>query len=251
MEQHPLQSLINLIEFDRDTIKKERSVEDIQRIIIRIEEQEKKLTKEHEAAAQHVHVAKKAVHEHELKMKELDAAEKEKKKQLEETDSQKTYEALKKEINFLKKSQYDHEKQLVQRWKELEAAQKTFDQDMATHEKKKTELTIQLTEKKNAIKELKKDLEQLYQQRTAKEKLVPKEWIAKYNLMRTQTDNPIVRVEYGSCSGCFAELPPQALLDLKRKKLLQCTSCYRFIYMPDEIEEEPLTKQEEKEEERE
>ena len=118
-------------------------------------------------------------------------------------------------------------------------------------EKKKAELTTQLTEKKNAIKELKKDLEQLYQQRTAKEKLVPEEWIAKYNLMRTQTDNPIVRVEYGSCSGCFAELPPQALLDLKRKKLLQCTSCYRFIYMPDEIEEEPLTKQEEKEEERE
>jgi len=244
MEQHPLQALINLIEFDRGLIKKEQQIEEIQKSIAIIKGDEQKLVTEHEGTAKHLHDAKKIVHENELRMKELDATEKKKKKQLEETDSQKTYQALKKEINFLKKSQYDHEKHLVQYWKELEAAQKTFDQDATSYKNKQAKLKEKLSTDTANIEQLKDELKQLYKERSKKEKIVPEEWIAKYNLMRTQTDNPIVPVEYDSCSGCFAQLQPQMLLDLKRKKLLQCNSCYRFIYLPNEIEKETITKQE-------
>ena len=248
MENHPLQSLIHLIEFDREIIKKEHVLEDINNHIAQLKQEETHLVEHHEEAQHLVHKAKKAVHEYELTMKELDEKEKEKKKLLEETDSQKVYENLKKEINFLKKSQYDHEKKLVQCWKELEAAQKSFEDEEAKFTSKKSELSTQQENELKKATEINKELKELYTQRKDKETKVPEEWITKYNMMRTQTDNPIVRVEYGSCGGCFAQLPPQDLLDLKRKKLLQCSSCYRFIYLPEELEEEPLKKQTEERE---
>ncbi len=240
MEHHPLQSLINLIEFDRDIIKKERTLEEIKKQLKDLEERKKTLINNQENTAKNVQKAKKFVQEHEQIMKELDQKEKEKKELLESSINQKVYDSLKKEINFLKKSQYDHEKQLVKSWKELETAQKTFDEEQTLFNLKKKEFEQDLNNKQTEIDQLNTSLEILYKERLEKEKTVPQDWIFRYNMMRKQTDNPIVPVEYDSCGGCFAQLPPQILLSLKRKKLLQCSSCYRFIYLPEELTEEPL-----------
>lgn len=232
--QHFLQSLIDLIEFDRGLIKKSHEVDALKKIIAKLEQSQAQLVKAHEAVTYKVTLAKKVVHDCEREMKELDEREKNKKQLLEQTDTQKTYDALKKEISFLKKEQYDLEKQLVQQWKELEAAQKTFDDSLVAFNTKTAELSSDVHAKKETNAALEKELETLNVIRAEKESLVPAEWLTKYNRMRAQTDNPIVRVEFDSCGGCFAQLTPQALLDLKRKKLTQCNSCYRFLYQPDD-----------------
>jgi predicted nucleic acid-binding Zn-ribbon protein len=235
-EQHPLQSLISLIEFDRTIIKNEQTITHIKKHITQLEHAYQQLKNEQNNFEQKVFNAKKVVHEQELEMKMLDAKEQEKKKLLEETDSQKAYDSLKKEITFLKKSQYDHEKKLVQSWKELESAQKTLNERLSGFKEKEDQLTQEINSQKATITTMEVELTELYKIRTEKEQGVPPEWLEKYNIMRTQTANPIVRVEYDSCSGCFAQLPPQALLDLKKKKLIQCPSCYRFLYQPNENE---------------
>jgi len=234
MEHHPLESFINLIEFDRQIAKEATAIALLKHESQQIEEQQKKLAAGLKNAADHVNKAQKSVHEYELTMKELDAAEKEKKKLLEKSESQTVYESLKKEINFLKKSQYDHEKQLVQCWKELEAAQKVFDDNKSKFDKKNEALQKQLQEKSDTISTLQKGIDTFNNERLEKEQSVPGEWLEKYNVMRKQTADPIVPVEFGGCSGCFAQLPPQDLIDLKRKKLIQCSSCYRFLYLPEE-----------------
>ncbi len=233
-EHNSLQALIDLIEFDQTIIKKESLVAHIKQDIAHQEHARQQIILRHEQFEQKVHTAQKTVHEHELEMKALDAKEQEKKQQLENTDSQKVYESLKKEITFLKKSQYDHEKKLVQSWKELETAQKTLTEEAAQFQEKEQILTQEINAKKMEIEALKKDVEQLYTVRKSKEEHVPAEWLAKYSIMRTQTTNPIVRVEFESCSGCFSQLTPQALVDIKKKKLIQCPSCYRFLYQPDD-----------------
>lgn len=232
--QHFLQSLIDLIEFDRGLIKKSHEIDVLKKTIAKLEQSQTQLVKAHEAVVQKVALAKKVVHDCEREMKELDEREKNKKQLLEQTDTQKTYDALKKEISFLKKEQYDLEKQLVQQWKELEAAQKTFDESLVAFNTKTAEFTSDTQTKKDAVTALEQELVALNVIRTEKEQLVPAEWRAKYNRMRAQTDNPIVRVEFDSCGGCFAQLTSQALLDLKHKKLIQCNSCYRFLYQPDD-----------------
>ena len=236
-EQHSLQSLINLIEFDHTIIKKEQVVTHIKKQIAQLEHSYQQLCTEHRTFEQKVHTAQKTVHEQELEMKTLDAKEQEKKKLLEQTDSQKIYDSLKKEITFLKKSQYDHEKKLVQSWKELESAQKALNEQAIQFKEKDERLTQEINTKKAEVDTIEKELVGLYTIRTEKEIGVPPEWMEKYSIMRTQTTNPIVRVEHNSCSGCFAQQPPQALLDLNKKKLIQCSSCYRFLYQPDEPEQ--------------
>lgn len=236
-EHNSLQALIALIEFDQTIIKKESLVEHIKQDIAHQEHARQQIILRHEQFEQKVRTAQKTVHEHELEMKTLDAKEQEKKQQLENTDSQKVYESLKKEITFLKKSQYDHEKKLVQSWKELETAQKALTEEEVQFKEKEQEFAQKINSKKTEIEVLNKDLEELYTIRKDKEQHVPAEWLAKYSIMRTQTTNPIVRVEFDSCSGCFAQLTSQALLDVRKKKLIQCPSCYRFLYQPEDNEQ--------------
>jgi len=232
--QHPLQSLINLIEFDRFILKKEQANDTIKKKIGQLEQSHESVINERNIVQKKVQQAQKAVHENELEMKTLEEKEQEKKQQLEQSSSQKIYESLKKEITHLKKSQYDHEKQLIQSWKELESAQKELNDHLTEFTTKSTHINKELDDKKAESAVIEKELTDLYVTRKEKEHGVPQEWLDKYNVMRTQTTNPIVRVEFGSCSGCFAQLSPQALLDLHKKGLILCSSCYRFLYLPEE-----------------
>ncbi len=251
MEQHPLQSLVDLIEFDKNVIKKEQELAHVHKTLDHLERDKERLQHEQDASAQRLNEAKKEVHAYELTMKELDATEKEKRTLLDSVASQAAYDALKKEIAHLKKSQYDHERQLVQRWKVLESAQKAYDELGALNKTKTNALEKNIQEQATLLNTLKNDLEQLYQQRTEKETHVPKEWLVKYTVMRAHTVDPIVSLEYESCGGCFAQLPPQDLMDLRRKRLIQCSSCYRFIYLPATLLEEEEASMTEKDDTRE
>jgi len=235
-EHYSLQALIDLIEFDRVIIKKGQIVAQIKKLVAQLDQAVEKLAKERASFEGKVRDAQKVVHDQELEMKTLDAKEQEKKKILETVDSQRVYDSLKKEIGFLKKSQYDHEKKLVQSWKELDSAQKVLADHVGSIDEKTTQLAIEITVKRTELDVLERELHELSTVRLEKERGVSPEWLEKYNIMRSQTNDPIVRVEQNSCSGCFAQLTPQALLDLDKKKLTQCASCYRFLYKPDETE---------------
>lgn len=233
MEQHPLQSLISLIEFDKEVIKKEQALTQIHRALDDLGHEKTQLTQQQESSKHRLDEAQKEVREYERIMQELDSSEQEKRKLLDNVESQAAYEALKKEITFLKKAQYDHERQLVQRWKVLEGAQKAFDDRQLVTKTQCEVIEENIQKYTQQLTQLKKELDELYVQRTQKEQGVPQEWLVKYNVMRSHTSDPIVSVESESCGGCFAQLPPQDLLDLKRKRLIQCSSCYRFIYLPE------------------
>ena len=69
------------------------------------------------------------------------------------------------------------------------------------------------------------------EEQEVKIKGIPEEWLEKYSIMRTRVPNPIVSVKNGSCSACFHALTQQDMLNLQRRKLLQCRDCYRFLYI--------------------
>lgn len=235
-EHYSLQALIDLIEFDSVIVKKEQLTAQIKKLVAQLNQSIEKLAQERATFDNKVRAAQKLVHDQELEMKTLEAKEHEKKKLLESVDSQRVYDSLKKEIGFLKKSQYDHEKKLVQSWKDLESVQRAFAEHVGALDEKTAQLSAEIVAKKAEQAAIESDLQELMVARIEKERAVSSEWLEKYNVMRLQTDYPIVRVEQGSCSGCFAQLTPQALIDLDKKKLIQCTSCYRFLYQPDEVE---------------
>lgn len=230
MEDHPLERLIALIEFDQSVFTKERALTHAQHELAELQKVHEQLAALHENAKQKLHNTQKSVHEHELTMKGLDATEQEKKISLETVPDPKAHQALRKEISHLKQQQYEHEKLLVQSWQELETAQKEFDEYVAHSQQRATDLSHKIASQQAHISTLERELMVLHQERIQKEASIPQEWREKYKLMHHGTNNPIVAVYADSCGGCFAQLPPQDLLNLKRKQLLQCPSCYRFLY---------------------
>lgn len=69
-------------------------------------------------------------------------------------------------------------------------------------------------------------------QRPAIVNQVNQDWLEKYMNMYGRVSNPVVEVMQGICSGCFYAVPHQDLARLKNRALLQCNSCYRFLYDP-------------------
>jgi predicted nucleic acid-binding Zn-ribbon protein len=63
------------------------------------------------------------------------------------------------------------------------------------------------------------------------ESIVPQGWLEKYAIMRTKVTDPVVPVINNSCSACFYDVIGQDLQELRKKKLLQCKECYRFLYL--------------------
>lgn len=232
MEQQRLSALVNLIEFDRTLIAQEQLSATISSQLAHLERTIADRDQARQHAEKQIFNAKKSVHEHEQTMKNFELKEQEKRKLLDTIQSQKEYDALKKEITHLKKLQYDHEKMVVKSWKDLEVAQKEFDAHTTQFKEQTSLLNEQIAQKRDELQQVSALINQLRVQRTSLEPHVPEEWLAQYQRMRAQTTNPIVPLEYNSCSGCFSQLSAQNLLELKRNKLIQCNSCYRFIYDP-------------------
>ncbi len=235
MEQHPLHSLVRLIEFDRQITAQEQQAQKLHTQIAAIEKNLQKLELAKQQSEKRVFSAQKMVHEHEAVMKDLEAGEQTKKELLEKTQSSKEYESIKKEITYLKKRQYDHEKEVVRSWKDLETAQKELSAYQTQYTSQATALHEQQTQKRAAIQTIESAIKKLNEERIPLEKQVPEELRAQYSRMRASSQNPMVPVEYDSCSGCFAQLSAQDLLDLKRNKLIQCRSCYRFVYLTENM----------------
>ena len=233
MELNPLHSLIQLIQFDRQLVTRRQQLRTLGKDIAKLETDIAHLETTQKDAHTHVLNAQKAVHAHELVMKELEAQEQEKKQLLETASSPKTYESLKKEITFIKKREYDYEKEVVLSWKNLETAQKVFVSAQATVDEQSKNLHEKIQEKKQEFKRIEQELTQLNEDRKPLERVVPPDVLEKYNRMNTSEQNAIVPIENGSCSGCFSQLSAQDMLDLKRSKLIQCHSCYRFVYLPE------------------
>jgi len=231
MNEYPLQSFIDLVAFDQGTLALEDEIQQIQKDIEMLERKQAELTQalEHEKAV--MHNARKEVDSAELEMKELEQQEQEEKKRLDMTSNQKEYQAIQKEIAALKKKQHDYEETLLFAWNTFESAKKAYEEHHVQYEQKIAELNTSVEEKKSKKETLQKDLDIRYSQREQKTKTIPPEWLEKYILMRSRVEDPVVPVVSGSCSACFYHLPPQDFLELRRRKMLQCKGCYRFLYV--------------------
>lgn len=175
--------------------------------------------------------AKKLVDEHELKMKDLQVVEKQKKEFLDRVENQKEYAAIKKEISQIQSEQQTHEKILLDAWNKLENLEKEQHAFLEGSEKKRAELTHSREEVVSKIESLRQEYSTHMHQRANMEKNVPQEWLDKYFLMRERVVDPVVPVIQGNCSSCFYAVPSQDVGIIRRGKLVQCKDCYRLLYL--------------------
>lgn len=231
MHNDPFNAFIELIDFDKKAIKTEVDINSLKSDIKNQSNEIERLLYDIEQSKNFWVETRKSVDDQELKMKELDQQEKEKKQKLEFTHTPKEYSAIKKEVDLIKQNQYNLEPALLEMWKKSESAKKEFEDKKVEATKKIELLENSITEKTTNINFLEIQLNELKKERTQKSAGIPEEWIEKYNLMRLKVSNPVVPVENNSCSACFYLITSQDLIHLKHKKLLQCKRCYRFLFI--------------------
>lgn len=233
VNEHPFQAFIDLITLDQKILTIEQSLLKIDHEIAACIALEKEAHTYLDMHKKKVHDARKAVDALELELKMLDSQEKQKKERLDNVIDHKQYQSIKNEIDALKLKQHTNEELLMQAWNTLEGIQKEYDSIEMEHPQKITALQQSIDQKNDEISLLEAQLEQENAQRPSKEKLVPAEWLEKYAVMRSRVSDPVVPVQRGACSACFSTLTEQDLLLVRRRKLLQCKSCYRLLYSQD------------------
>ncbi len=230
MERDPFSLFIDLINFDQKIFASESKIKNIQKEIDNLKNSITSIQSTLETAKNSWNLAKKEVDQNELKMKELDNLEKQKKEKLENIQGPKEYNALKKEIEKIKQLQYELEPNLVENWNKHDISKKEYEAKKEEVEKKSTEIESFINQKNNEIKVIEEEIKKLLHERKEKEQNLPQEWIDKYYIMRARVTNPVVPVKNESCTACFYSLTSQDLINLKHKKLMQCKKCFRFLY---------------------
>lgn len=231
MSDSPFQKFIELVSFDQ-------KLNALEHDLSKLQAQEK--AERHEVAVlageleQYKHTRdtqKKQVDLTELEMKSLQAKQTDLEKKLNAISHHKEYQSISSEIENLKKKQYEFEDNLLMVWNEYENAQRLYDARKKEIESKIEELQHHLKELDQQATQLKNTIDLVGQERQPKVAALPAEWMDRYSLMRKTVINPVVPVKNGSCSACFYPLIAQDMIGLQKRQLLQCKSCFRFLYL--------------------
>lgn len=232
MSVSPFERFIDLVKFDQAMAQILRACHAKEQQGDLLEVDKQKIVAELDALKQAVYDAQKAVHEKELESKKLDVRQNDIKKKLDDIENAKQYVALKKELDQLQTQQQLHEEMLIKAWNQLETAERTLAQKKDSFLEKIKETDQAIASVEHELAALDTNLEHAAAQRPDVAALVNPEWLTKYDAMHGRVENPVVEVVQGACGGCFYAIPQHELARLKNKALLECNSCYRFLYDP-------------------
>jgi len=232
IKEQAFRALISLVEFDQSIYTLENQIQVVRSSIADIHAQERSLMKDIEQSKQRLLDFRKLVDEKELHMKELDAHERVIKERIDRAHNNKEYVALQAENTQLKLEQHNVEQEVVDAWNKRDAAHAAYDLLRQQSQEQIAVLHQSIAHKEEQAARLTSAHDQLIAQRADKVSVVPGEWLEKYNALGSRIKDPVVAVESGACGGCFNALTNQELMRLQRGALLQCQSCFRFIYAP-------------------
>ncbi|MGB9720818.1 MAG: zinc ribbon domain-containing protein [bacterium] len=174
------------------------------------------------------------------KMKEGDIAENETKasklnQQIHSVKTNEEYRAILKEIEFLKNERLQIEEAMISLLEEEEKLKNSI----GTIEKQTKDYVEERTREIKALEEQKKNIandqdikKNMFQDESMK---LPEEVRKIYERIRKARDRAIcVVLDDGICTGCYSNITPQALNELKKKnKVLLCDSCGRILIYGD------------------
>lgn len=165
-----------------------------------------------------------------------DEQEKQVRKKLDAVQSSKEYESLNKELLKVKKSQADLEPAILQAWKEAEHAEQAMHKVAADTAVQIQTLTATFEQGAAKIVELENAAHLLREQRGAKVQGIQPDMLAQYEKLYNQVSNPIVPLVNNTCSACFYSVTNKDIIEMRKRKLVQCNDCFRLLFLPEAIQ---------------
>jgi predicted nucleic acid-binding Zn-ribbon protein len=232
----PFGALIDLVNFDSHVRILHHQIEDLSKEIAQCQQKIEAQQAGKRSALRDAVEAKKHVDELELSLSELHTILQSKKKLLETLSDYKEFKSLKLEIEHIGSQLHEQESLVENAWKKLEAVSAETERRVKAAEESIVELEKLLQEKVNLFEQKKHELEEYQKNRAQKATGVPEQWLLKYNTMQARVQDPVVPIEQESCSSCFSYVTGNNLLQAKRGALVQCTSCYRLLFLASVME---------------
>lgn len=149
----------------------------------------------------------------------------------------KEYQAAIKEIADSKKANKDREDAVLKLMEKIDASSKEIAQLSLNIAEVEKEYKKEEDGLKAKASEVEKDKAARVAEFKKIEEKIDKSVLDKYNFIRTRYLDPLAAVNNGICRGCNMNIPPQMFIDLlKGTQFHFCPSCYRFIYVGKEEE---------------
>jgi predicted nucleic acid-binding Zn-ribbon protein len=231
--EFPFVRFLELVQYDQQAVTLHQQKLTLEKELTQLSQQVALVEKELEVARRHHQATRREVETKEAEMQELGDAEKQIQYKLENLHSPKEYSPLKKELEHIREKQHNSEPILIKAWQVAETAEKDFVAYQAIYEEKVKNLDAQAAEKTQALRALDEQLREFDKGHAHKAEGLPQEWLEKYAMMKTRVPNPVVPVVDGNCSGCHFQIRPHDIAALRKRALVQCRECYRFLYMPE------------------
>ena len=162
----------------------------------------------------------------------------------------KEFKAVNKEIDTLHKENAIKENDLMTKGEELEFKEEkmkkisdSIEEIREAIEKKKEDMKILIKERRHSISKCSRD----------KEKLETKLFVSLVKafgrIYKNKNQLAVVSVERQICQGCYAKIPMQVEIDVKRRdRIIFCPSCSRVLYLDNQgetiVEEEEIVEEE-------
>jgi predicted nucleic acid-binding Zn-ribbon protein len=228
---NPFQALINLVTFDQQVLLHKQAIDKLLLEEQQFEEQRNAYNQELEEVKKVFFDARKQVDMHELLLQETEAQERQKKDALENLAHYKEYQSIKAELEHIQAIQQQEEKEVINAWSRLEAAQDTLSHLQPTVEKKIEALNHLSLQNQSTLKIHENAINAMLSERPQREASITPEWLEKYNIMKARVPNPMVPIQQNSCSACFYPMTGQDIANAQRGGLVQCKGCYRLLFL--------------------
>lgn len=214
-----------------------------------------KLKKEKESKPEDIKLLEEAFKEKEKKLKDLDEklksvqlARKEKEVELEtrennikkyraqlgQVKTNKEYSSIEKEIASIKADNSVLEEDILKLFDETDVVKESVAKEKSVLKIEEENLNRDRKIIESRISDIEKEIETLNNSRKALVGKIDKEVLSKYErIMRNKEDGiAMVQVKQDACQGCFMNLPPQVINEIKMKQnLVFCENCARLLYI--------------------
>ena len=175
------------------------------------------------------------------KEKEIDLESKEEhiekfQSQLYQVKTNKEYTALQNEINSIKADNSIIEEETLKFLEEIDSKEEELKSKRAEVEQKKKALDLKNKEAEKKLFELERELKRLKNDREEFIPRIEKQVLLKYEkILKVKGSSlALVKIKDSSCQGCFMNLRPQLIHEVKLgEKIIICENCSRIIYLED------------------
>jgi len=148
----------------------------------------------------------------------------------------KEYSAMLTEINGVKMDNSLLEEEIIKILEEQDNLKKDLEKQQSIIKEEEKKFDEQKQKINNRIKEIEVQTKDMESKRSNAIKEIDAKILSRYErIIKGKESLAIVKVENDSCQGCFMNVPPQVINEIKMNdKLIFCEMCARILYIPDD-----------------